>query len=73
MKVYKDKFGNTATIEECLILPYNGAKHKVKGFRLILSADYDNAFIYHVSVHEEKEDAISEMLKNSCGEWKNIL
>ena len=69
MKIYKDKFHNTAIIEKVSILPYYGAERKQNGFRLVLKSDYDNEFIYHVSVHETFADAYKQMNCFSCGEW----
>lgn len=68
--IFGDSFGNTAKIEEVEILPYKGAEKKQKGYRLSLTADYDNGFLYHVSVHETEAEAMAEMRKYSCDTWK---
>lgn len=68
-KILHDNFGNTATIEEVFIFPYNGAKEKEKGYRLVLTSDYNNNFLYHVSVHESMQDVENELKKLSCNTW----
>lgn len=70
MKIYKDDFGNTAIIEEVEILAYKGAQHRNKGFRLKITADYDNGFLYHVSVHETEADALHKLEVFSLGTFK---
>ena len=70
MKIYFDNFGNKAEIEKVKILPYNGADKKVNGYRLTLSAMYDDDFVYHVSVHESLAEAENKMRTFSCKEWE---
>ena len=70
--IYKDDFGNTAKIEKSLIYPYNGATKKKEGFRLWITADYDNNFLYHVSVHETGKDALKKLESFSCGTFKKL-
>lgn len=65
-----DDFGNTATITEKMTLPYRGASKKVKAYVLSLTADYDNDFLYHVSVHESMEEVERKLGKLSCGTFK---
>ena len=69
---YYDNAGNKATIEDVYIFPYQGASYKMVGYRLTLSAMYDDDFIYHVSVHETMNDAVHLMKTFSCGEWKEM-
>lgn len=71
-KIYKDNFGNTATIEGVMIFPYKGARKKENGFRLSIKSDYDNNFLYHVSVHETEKEAELKMREFSCNTWKEI-
>lgn len=52
MRIYKDDFGNTAKIEYVDILTYNGAPYKETGYRLWVTSDYANNFVYFVSVYE---------------------
>ena len=68
-EIYHDNFGNTATIEEVYIYPYRGASDKEKGYRLTITADYDNDFVYHVEVVETLTDARHNMNELSCGFW----
>ena len=68
-KILHDNFGNTATIEEVFIFAYNGAKEKEKAYRLLLTSDYDNDFLYHVSVHESMQDVKNKLKKLSCNNW----
>ena len=70
MKIYYDDFGNKATIDLVKILPYKGASRKTNGYRLTLSAMYDNDFVYHVSIYESLRDAENKMRTFSCGEWE---
>lgn len=70
MNIYKDDFGNTAKIEKVEIFPYKGATRKTKGFRLWITADYDQDFLYHVSVYETMVRALKELEKFSCGTFK---
>lgn len=63
--IYKnDDCGNIGIIEEVYILPYKGAKKKQKGYRALAIAEYDNNFIYHVSVFETLEEAKNDL--KSC-------
>ena len=65
---YADKFGNIAVVEKLQFLPYQGAQKREDGYRLSLTATYDN-MLYHVSVHETKQEAINKMMEFSCGTW----
>lgn len=73
MKVYKDDFGNTAFIETVETFPYNGAAKRENAFRLVLKADYDNDFIYHVSVYETGKEALNKLQEFSCGTFQKII
>ena len=72
IKTLHDNFGNTGIIEELEIYPYRGAKKKEKAFRLILSSDYDNNIIYHISIYETLEDVENKLEDLSCGTFKEI-
>lgn len=72
MKIYKDDFGNTAKIELVKILPYNGAPDKETGYRLWITSDYENNFLYFVSVYETFAIAKSELNKLSGGTFKEV-
>lgn len=61
MYFHDDEHSNTAIIEEVKTLPYKGAVKRQTGFRLIVSADYDDGFIYHISVHETLEAAKAKL------------
>lgn len=70
--MYRDNYGNAATIEEVSVLPYKGSPVKERGWRLKVVAEYDNDFCYHISLHPTDDDAIAEMNKMSCGTWKEV-
>jgi len=72
MNIYKDDFGNTAMIDNVTILPYKGASKRENSFKLIIKADYDNDFIYHVSVYETEKDALNKLQEFSCGTFQEI-
>lgn len=73
VKTYRDDFHNKATIKKVYILPYFGAKHEEKAYKLSCFSMYDDGFCYHVSIYETEEKAIAEMMKLSCGTWKEGL
>ena len=70
-KEFKDDFGNKAGIEEVKISSYKGAARK-PAFRLVCSAEYNNGFIYHISVHETMEAALKTLEVFSCGTFKEV-
>lgn len=70
MIILHDDFGNTATIEEKMLLGYKDARTRTKAYVLTLTADYDNNFVYHVSVYDRMEDLERALEKISCGTWK---
>lgn len=45
----------------------------VKTYKLSCFSMYDGGFCYHVSIYETEEEAIAEMMKLSCGTWKEGL
>lgn len=65
MIYHNEEGGNTGIIEEVNIYPYKGANKRQKGYRVIIKADYDNDFIYHVSVFETLGDAKNNL--KCCG------
>lgn len=70
MKEFHDDFGNIATIKEEQHFPYKGAKEKQNGFVLTLTADYENDFVYFVSLYETENDAMNKLKSFSCNTWK---
>jgi hypothetical protein len=70
IKIFHDDFGNTATITERNMLPYKGSPIKEKGYILSITADYDNNFLYFVSVYESMGDAMEKLKMFSCNTWK---
>lgn len=64
MKTIFNDNGNTATIDNGLIFPYNGAPEKTPYYRVTAKSDYNN-FIYHVSTFETYADAINDV--KNCG------
>lgn len=72
MKIYKDNFGNTAKIERIKVLPYKGSLYKETCWRLWVTSDYDNNFVYFVSVYETFTNAKMELNKLSAGTFKEV-
>lgn len=72
LKIYKDDFGNTATIEQREILPYRNSPIKEKAFILSITADYENNFMYHRKVFPSEYDALNDLSEISCNTWKQI-
>ena len=70
IKILHDDFGNTATIEERIMLPYRGATKQKKSYVLSLTADYNMDFLYFRSVYESMEDVKTKLTILSCGTWK---
>lgn len=70
MKILHDDFGNRAEIEEVTTLPYKGSPIKEKGYRLSLYAEYNNDFLYFVSLYESKGDALEKLKDFSCNTWQ---
>lgn len=68
----KDDFGNSGTIEQKMMLPYNGASARVPGYVLTLRADYDCGMIYHVSCHESLGEALDRVKPISCGTFRVV-
>lgn len=68
--MFKDAFGNTATIEKETIIPYRGATKAELAYKLSLTADYDFDYLYHVSVHDSEEAALSKMKEFSGNTWE---
>lgn len=69
IKTFHDNFGNTATIKTGRHFPYQGAKEKQDSFLLTLSADYENNFIYFVSLYETETAARNKLQDFSCNTW----
>jgi hypothetical protein len=69
IKTFHDDFGNTAVITKKNILPYKGSPQKQVAFILTLSADYENDFIYFVSMYETEIEAMEKLQTFSCNSW----
>ena len=69
-KILHDDYGNRAEIEEVVTLPYKGSPKKEKGYKLSLYAEYDNNFLYFVSLYESEHDAMRKLENFSCNTWK---
>lgn len=69
-KILHDDYGNRAEIEEVVTLPYKGSPKKEKGYRLSLYAEYDNDFLYFVSLYASERDAMENLKNFSCNTWK---
>ena len=70
VKTFHDDYGNTAMIKEGRHFPYKGAKEKQADFILTLSADYEDNFIYFVSLYETEKEAMDHLKKFSCGTFR---
>ena len=68
--ILHDDFGNTAEINEKMTIPYKGSPIKENAFILSITADYDNNFLYFVSVYESKEKVMNKLKEFSCNTWK---
>lgn len=61
-KIFHDEeHGHTGYIDEVYIYPYKGAACKKKSYRVTIEADFDDSFIYHVSVFETFEAAVNDL------------
>ena len=69
-KTLRDKFGNTATIEKVNIFLFEGSTIREGGFRLTLTADYENDFIYFMSVYLTEQDVMKKLSTISCGTFE---
>lgn len=67
IKVYFDDFGNKATIEKGMILPYKGSPIKEVAYRLCCFSLYENDLLYYASVFQSIGDAIKKLDNFSCG------
>lgn len=72
VKRFRDDFGNAALIEKVNTFAYNEAPRKTEAYRLMLIAEYDDNFVYHVSVHEILGEAENKLKCFSCNTWKEI-
>lgn len=68
---YKDSYGNTARIEPVITHPFKGGFIET-GYRLVVSADYDNDFVYFVSMYETFEAAYQKLKQFSCGSFREV-
>ena len=69
-KILHDDYGNRAEIEEVITLHYKGSPKEEKGYRLSLYAEYDNDFLYFVSLYESERDAMRKLENLSFNTWK---
>lgn len=69
-KILHDDYGNRAEIEEVVALPYKDSPKKEKCYRLSFYAEYDNDFLYFVSLYESEYDAMKKLENFSCNTWK---
>ena len=72
MKTYTDNFGNKATIEEKMILPYKDSPIKEKAFILSCYSTYENDFMYYRCVFEDMKSAKNRLSEFSCNTWKEV-
>lgn len=69
-KILHDDYGNRAEIEEVVTLPYKDSPEKEKCYRLSLYAEYDNNFLYFVSLYETEHNAMKRLENFSCNTWE---
>ena len=69
-KILHDDFGNRAEIERVFVLGYKGSHKHEKGYRLSLYAEYDNDFLYFVSLYKPEHDEMKKLENFSCKKWK---
>ena len=69
IKTLKDDFHNTAKIEKHVGPSYYGGASCV-GYKLIVSADYDNDDVYFVSIYSSVGDALHALSEFSCGTFR---
>ena len=69
-KILHDDYGNRAEIERVFVLGYKGSHKHEKGYRLSLYAEYDNDFLYFVSLYESEHDAMRKLENFSCNTWR---
>lgn len=72
-KIFYDEFGNRAEIESVIVFPYKDAAKKEMGYRLSLYAEYDNDFLYFVSLYESEHDAIKKLKTFNCNTWRTLM
>ena len=71
-KVFKDIYGNIATIIQTKGLPFQDAPERVDEFTLTLYATYDNNKVYFLSIFESLEDAKNKLKQFSCGKFEEV-
>ena len=71
--IFRDGFGNRATIEEKRIKPYNGATHTEPAFVLSCFADYDGGEMYFLSVYPSFYDARQKLKTFSAGTFAEVV
>ena len=72
MTVYKDDFGNKATIKVMEIIPYKGATRKQPAWELSCYATYDKNHLYYRVLFDNEDAAIGKLSELSCGTFKEI-
>ena len=73
MKTFRDKFGNRAIVETKSVRPYKGAYGRCLGYRLMCFAEYDDDFLYYVSVYGTETEAMDKLMELSGGTWEEVL
>ena len=68
--ILHDDYGNRAEIDEVVTLPYRDSPTKEKCYRLSLYAEYDNDFLYFLSLYEKTQDVLNKLKEFSCNTWK---
>ena len=69
-KILHDDYGNRAEIEKVIILPYKHSPKTEIAYRLSLYGEYNNDFLYFVSLYESERDAMRKLENFSCNTWK---
>ena len=73
VQVFHDNFKNTAILQKVRVFPYDGCSMRKISYRLIVKSDYDDGFVYFVSVYETKEEALETLGNLSQGTFREYI
>lgn len=71
--VFHDDYQNVAFIQPVKVFPYFGSEVKRVSYRLIIKSDYEQGFVYFVSVYETKEQALQKLNEISNGSFRQVV
>ena len=72
MTVYKDDFGNKATIKVMEIIPYKGSTQKQTAWELSCYATYDKNHLYFRVLFDTESAVMRKLQELSCGTFKEV-